>query len=181
MDDAAVIVRIVERFTKLARPRRQMVWLKNFLHFFGPQIGKRFPVHVFHGDARHALVVLEMVNPHDVLVRQLKTAARLVFEVVEQIALMQDCLRKEFQRHVALQFFVACQPDNSHSASAKDLNERVTAENFLTTGKLPLSGFHCGAGRIIAHLLMLITAKAGIKSKPYREWCASGWRATFLV
>src|SRR5262249_17194798 len=83
MDNAGVIVRVIEGLTKLARPSRQLIWLENSLFLFGAQIGKRFPIYVFHGNAGYALVVLEMVNPNDVLMRQPKTAARLAFQAVQ--------------------------------------------------------------------------------------------------
>src|SRR5712691_2727255 len=43
---------------------------------------------------------------------------------------------KKFQRDIALQFFIACEPDNSHSASPEDLDQRVAAKNSLSAGEL---------------------------------------------
>ena len=37
---------------------------------------------------------------------------------------------KEFQRNIALQFFIARQPDYSHSTSSADLDQRVAAKTF---------------------------------------------------
>ena len=51
---------------------------------------------------------------------------------------MNDQFREEFQRYFALQFFIAGQPDDPHSASAQNLNERVAAEQSLSADKLTL-------------------------------------------
>jgi len=85
------------------------------------------------------------------------------FRLSSKRTVVHHSLREEFEGYVALQFFIARQPDNSHPALAQNPYHRVAAENFLTTGKLPLSGLHCGAGGIIAHLLIVITAKTEIK------------------
>jgi hypothetical protein len=47
---------------------------------------------------------------------QLETTAGLALEVAQNCTVMNDQLRQEFQRHIAIQFLVAGQPDDPHSA-----------------------------------------------------------------
>src|SRR5262249_59466661 len=89
----------------------------------------------------------------------------LGFQVVEYCVVMPPCLRKEFEPIFALQFFTARKPDTSHPALSQNLNQRVAAENFLTASELPLSGLHCGVGRMIAHFVHTSNCKDGDKVK----------------
>src|SRR5213080_4871647 len=81
----------------------------------------------------------KIMNPDDVRMRQFEAALRLSFELIEHCMISNHQIGKKFQRDIALQLFVSRQPDNSHSASPEDLDQRVTAKNFLSAGKLTRS------------------------------------------
>src|SRR5215472_4070734 len=68
--------------------------------------------------------------------RQFQTAFCLTLELIQQRAILDHQVRKKFQRDVALQFFVARQPHNSHSASAEYLDQRVAAKHDLSVGSV---------------------------------------------
>ena len=82
MNDLRVVVRVIERVTKRARPHSDLIWLKNLLLFFCAQVGKRFAVDVLHRDAGRAFVVHEIVNAHDVFVGEVEAAPGFSFEIV---------------------------------------------------------------------------------------------------
>ena len=63
-------------------------------------------------------------------------AAGFTLEFVQERVVVNDYVRKEFQRDFALQFFIARQPDDSHSAAPENFDERVAAKQLLTAGKL---------------------------------------------
>src|SRR5260370_36499214 len=107
--------------------------------------------------------MLEIVNSHNVLVRKLKTAARLAFQVVEQCTVMYKPLRKEFQRHVALQFFITRQPDNSHPPLPQNINQRIAAEESLSDGKLTLRHLRRAASLLSAHAVRILLEETAIK------------------
>jgi len=76
------------------------------------------------------------VNAHNVLVRQLQAAPRFPLQLTQQRPIQRDEIRQELERHIAFQFFVMRQPDNSHPAPAKDLSERVATEDSLFGSEL---------------------------------------------
>ena len=84
MNNARPIMRVIECITKLTRPTGNLIRVKNLLFFFRAQVRQRVPVDVFHRDAGGGLIKHEVVNSHDVLVRQLETALGLAFEFVQQ-------------------------------------------------------------------------------------------------
>src|SRR5205814_10096098 len=124
MDDLRVMVRIIERVTKLTRPGSDLIRLKDFLLFLSSQVREGFAIDVLHRNAAGAFVVDEVVNPNDVRMSQFETALCLSLELVKHRTVLDHQVGKKFQRDIALQFFVACQPDDSHSASPKDLDQR---------------------------------------------------------
>src|SRR5436309_14765166 len=67
---------------------------------------------------------------------QFEAALCLTLELIKHSTILNHQVGNKFQCDVALQFFVACQPDNSHSASPKDLDQRVAAKNSLPAGEL---------------------------------------------
>src|SRR5213593_4170002 len=67
---------------------------------------------------------------------QFEAALCLMLELIKHCMILNHQVGKKFQRDIALQFFVACQPDNSHSASPEDLDQRVAAKDFLSAGEL---------------------------------------------
>jgi hypothetical protein len=100
-----------------------------------------------------------------VRVRQFETALCLSFELIKQRVISNHQVGKKFQRDIALQFFVACQPDNSHSASPKDLDQREAAKNFLSAGELTRRR-RCDIARaLVSHLDRIYLIKMGRKFK----------------
>jgi hypothetical protein len=82
-----------------------------------------------------------------------------MFQIIQQCAVMNDRVGKEFKRHLAIQFFIARQPDNSHSSLAQDLEQGVAAKDFLPAGVLPLSHIQSGTGSGVTHLVRIIRRK----------------------
>ena len=93
----------------------------------------------------------EVVNPDDVRMRQFEAAFCLAPELIKHRTILNHQLGKKFQRDIALQFFIARQPDNPHSASPEDLDQRVTAKNFLSAGKLTRCCAYHVASASVAH------------------------------
>src|SRR5882724_7134998 len=67
---------------------------------------------------------------------QFEAALCLMLELIQQRTILNHQVGKKFQRDVALQFFIACQPDNSHSAAAKHLDQLVADKHNLTAGSI---------------------------------------------
>ena len=85
----------------------------------------------------------EVMYADDMQMRQFEAALCLALELVKRRTILNHEVGKKFQRDIALQFFIPRQPDDSHSASPEDLDQRVTAKNFLSAGKLTRSrGYH---------------------------------------
>src|SRR5437773_9945945 len=78
----------------------------------------------------------KIMNPDDVRMRQFEAALRLSFELIEHCMISNHQIGKKSQRDVAIQLFIVRQPDNSHSASPQDLDQRVTAKDFLSADRL---------------------------------------------
>ena len=82
---------------------------------------------------------------------QFETALRLSFEVIERCMVLHHEVGKEFQRNIALQFFIARQPDYSHSTSSEDLDQRVAAKDLLSADKLTRCHRHDVGCPFVAH------------------------------
>src|SRR5215470_13575607 len=67
---------------------------------------------------------------------QFQTAFGLTLELIQQRTILDHQVGKKFQRDVALQFFIARQPHNPHSASAEHLDQLVAAKHDLTVGSV---------------------------------------------
>src|SRR5207244_9165084 len=115
-------------------PAGDLMRFKDLLLFLGAQAGKRFPINVFHGNAAGAFVVYKIVNPDDMRMSQFQAALRLMFKLIQQRTILDHKVGEEFQRDIALQFFVVRQPHNSHSAPAKYLDQLVTVKDLLSAG-----------------------------------------------
>jgi hypothetical protein len=74
------------------------------------------------------------VNPNDVRMRQFQAALRLTFKLIQQRTILDHKIGKEFQRDVALQFFVARQPHNPHSSPTEHFDQCVAAKHNLAVG-----------------------------------------------
>src|SRR6266487_7130882 len=136
MNYPCAIVRIVERVTKLSHPGGNLIRFKGLSFFLGAQVRKGFAVDVFHRNAAGAFVVYEVVNPNDMRMSQFETALCLTPELIKQRTILNHQVGKKFQRDIALQFFVARKPDNSHPTSADDLDQRVATTDLLSTGSI---------------------------------------------
>ncbi len=69
--------------------------------------------------------------------RQLKAPASFPLQFVQKRAVEHNDVRQEFERHLALQFFVPRQPDDSHPATSQDLIQRVAIKDLLTPRVIP--------------------------------------------
>ena len=112
----------------------------------------------------------EVVNPNDMRMRQFEAALCLTLELIKHSPVLNHQVGNKFQRDIALQFFVACQPDNSHSASPKDLDQRIAAKDSLPAGKL-MRRRACDIARaLVSHVDRVYIIKMGRKFK-------AGWGA----
>ena len=102
MDDACVIVRVIERVAKLTDPVGQFGRLKNLVRLVGAQIGKGVAIDVFHGDATRRFIMNEIVNADDVFVRELEAAPCFAFQVAKHGVVMDDQVGQKFERDVQL-------------------------------------------------------------------------------
>src|SRR6266446_8997947 len=96
---------------------------------------------------------------------QFETAFCLTLELVKHRTILNHQVRKKFQRDIALQFFIACQPDNSHSASPEDLDQRVAAKDSLSVGELTRRRACDAACAFVSHLDRVYFMKMGRKPK----------------
>src|SRR6266851_6855594 len=67
---------------------------------------------------------------------QFEAALCLTLQLIKHRMILNHQVGDKFQRDIALQFFIACEPDNSHSASPEDLDQRVAAKDSLSAGEL---------------------------------------------
>ena len=109
----------------------------------------------------------EVVDPNDMRMSQLEAALCLSIEMIKHRMILNHQVRKKFQRDFALQFFVACEPYNSHSASPEHLDQRVAAKDFLSTGELTRRRRCDIAGAVVSHLdsVSLIKMERKVKAK----------------
>src|SRR5215469_2978800 len=59
-----------------------------------------------------------------------------MFKLIQQRTILDHQVGKKFQRDIALQFFVARQPHNPHSASAEHLDQCIAAKHDLPVGSI---------------------------------------------
>ena len=81
----------------------------------------------------------EVVNPDDVGMRKFQAALCLTFKLVQQRSVLNHQVGKKFERDMTLQFFVACQPHNSHSAPTKHLDQPEPSKDFLSAASIQRS------------------------------------------
>src|SRR5947199_8973912 len=94
----------------------------------------------------------EVVYPHDMRMCQFEAAFGLAPKLVECCTIVNHQVGKKFQRDIALQLFVARQPNNSHSASYEDLAQGVTPKNYLSPAKLTRSCAYDIPCQLVTHL-----------------------------
>src|SRR6266478_2899756 len=115
----------------------------------------------------------EVVYPDDVRMRQFETALCLALELIQQRSLLDHKVGKKFQRDLALQFFVARQPHNSHSASPEDLDQRVASKNFLSAGELTRCRVCDVTHALVSHLGNISVIRIERKVKASSGGCVS--------
>src|SRR5438132_2724695 len=96
---------------------------------------------------------------------QFEAALCLTLELVKHRTILNHQVRKKFQREIALQFFIACQPNDSHSASPEDLDQRVAAKNSLSAGELTRRRTCDIARAFVSHRDRIYVIKMGRKFK----------------
>src|SRR6266481_2706241 len=111
----------------------------------------------------------EVVNPNDMRMSQFEAALCLMLELIKHRTILNHQVGNKFQRDIALQFFIACQPDNSHSASPEDLDQRVAAKDFLSAGELTRRRTCDIAQAFVSHLDRVYFIKMGRKPKAGRR------------
>lgn len=93
----------------------------------------------------------EIVYPDNMRMSQFEAAFCFAPELIKRRAVLNHEVGKKFQRHLALQLLISRQPDNAHSASPEDPDQRVTAKNFLSAGKLTRCCAYHVASASVAH------------------------------
>src|SRR5947208_16674623 len=96
---------------------------------------------------------------------QFEAALCLTLELIEHRTILNHQVGNKFQRDISLEFFIACQPDNSHSASPEDLDQRVSAKDFLSAGELTRRRACDIACEFVSHLHRVYIIKMGRKFK----------------
>jgi hypothetical protein len=111
--------------------------------------------------------VHEVVNPNDMRMSQLEAALCLSLELIKHRMILNHQVRKKFQRDFALQFFVACQPDNSHSTSPEHLDQRVAAKDFLPAGELTRRRRYDSTRALVSHIdnISIIKMERKVKAR----------------
>src|SRR2546430_1340170 len=112
----------------------------------------------------------EVVDANDVKMRQFQATLRLTLKLIQQRTILDHKIGKEFQRDIALQLFIACQPDNSHSASPEDLDQRVAAKDSLSAGELTRRRACDIAQAFVSHLDRVYIIRMGWKFKAGGRW-----------
>src|SRR5215469_8609627 len=93
----------------------------------------------------------EVVNPDDVRMSQFEAALCLALQLTQGDRIANNQIREKLKGDLALQFFVARQPDNPHPAAAQNLDQRVAPEQLLTAGKLTQRRVRDIAGALVSH------------------------------
>src|SRR5204863_8730873 len=75
------------------------------------------------------------MNPNDMGMSQFEAALCLTLQLIKHRTILNHQVGDKFQRNIPLQSFVACQPDNSHSAARYDLDHRVAAKATSPAGE----------------------------------------------
>ena len=151
MDNVRATVRVIECVAKLTYPGGDFVWLERPLVFLSSQVRQGFAIDIFHGDGARAFVMDEIMNADNVGMRQVEGPLCLVLELVERRTILNHQVGKKLQRDIALEFFIACEPDDPHAASSNDLDQLVAAKDFLSAGKLARSRGHEIACAFVTH------------------------------
>src|SRR2546423_1660545 len=96
---------------------------------------------------------------------QFEAALRLTLELIKHHTILNHQVGDKFQRDIALQFFIAREPDNSHSASPEHLDQRVAAKDSLSAGELTRRRACDAACAFVSHRDRVYIIKMGRKFK----------------
>src|SRR2546430_13150252 len=107
----------------------------------------------------------EVVNPNDMQVSQLERVPRLALQVIQRRRIGQHQVREKLERNLAFQLFIARQPDNAHSAAAKNLYQGVTAEKFLPAPILAQCRFRNLTRALLSHMPNVVRIRSRRKLK----------------
>src|SRR5438876_3908551 len=100
---------------------------------------------------------------------QFETAICLSLELIKHRMISNHQVGKKFQRDIALQFFIACEPDNPHPTSPEDLDQRVAAKDLLSAGELTRRRFRDAARVLVSHIGTISIIKVERKVKAERR------------
>src|SRR5260370_22055279 len=96
---------------------------------------------------------------------QFEAALCFMLELIKHRPILNHQVGDKFERDIALQFFIPCQPDNPHSASPQNLDQSVAAKDSLPAGKLT----RCRSGdtphALVSHLAKIYIIRMGRKFK----------------
>src|SRR5215510_14381186 len=132
MDDVRASVRVIECVAKLTHPGSDLIRFEDLLLFLNSQVRQCFSIDILHRNAAGSFVMHEVMYPDNMRMSEFEAALCLPLELIKHCMILNHQVGKKFQRDIALQFFIARQPDNSHSASPEDPDQRVTAKDFLS-------------------------------------------------
>src|SRR5260370_37326870 len=105
---------------------------------------------------------------------QFEAAFCLTLELIKHRMILNQQVGDKLQRDIALQFFVACQQDNSHSATPKDLDQRVAAKDSLPAGELMRRRSGDTPHALVSHLdnISMTKMERKVKAGSGRSWAA---------
>src|SRR5260370_38844717 len=96
---------------------------------------------------------------------QLEAALCLMLELIKHRTILNHQVGDKFERDIALQFFIPCQPDNPHSASPQNLDQSVAAKDLLAAGKLMRSRSGDTPHALVSHLAKIYIITMGSEFK----------------
>src|SRR5438046_1295061 len=106
-----------------------------------------------------------IVNRNDMRMGQFEAALCLTLKLIKYRTILNHQVGNKFQRDIALQFLVACEPYNPHSASPEDLDQRVAAKDLLSAGELMRCRFRDAVRLLISHIEKISIVKRDRKVK----------------
>src|SRR6266404_2132460 len=174
MDDARPIVSVIECLAKLADPCAQFGRFKHLLFLLAAQTGEGLAIDIFHRNATGAVVVDEIVNPHDMRMSQFEAALGLALELINHRTILNHQIGEKLEGDLPLQFLVARQPDNSHSSLAQDFDQPVASENFLSAGKVTRRRAGAVLRALVSHSDSVNPVERRRKFKRWRAELSSG-------
>jgi hypothetical protein len=94
----------------------------------GHQVGKRLTIEVLHDEVVHSLVSANVVQRTDMGMGKGRDGARFTLEPIAKFLIGFKPRREDFDRHGAIEAYVACSIDFTHTTSAEQGADLVRAE-----------------------------------------------------